>query len=127
MLSIDFDLSATLRIFRSSVVETGQFLRARRKQFETREVAVEDWQIFHILLAELDAHVGAIRLELGNVARNFDGLVHCSDNKLRVDGGGAVGIKNHARYFRYLEARGLNVYFIDVRNQVGNRVVPAFI
>ena len=79
VLPIDLDLAAALRIFRGSVAETWQFLSAWREQFEIRKVAIQDRQIFDVLLVELDVHVCAVGLQLGNVAGDFDRLRDLAD------------------------------------------------
>src|ERR1700722_18502398 len=127
MLSIHLDLAAALRIFRGCVAETRQFLRTRRQQFKVSKVAVQDRQIFNILLAELYVHVRAIRLQLRDVARDFYRLCYSANLQSSVESYRGVGVYRNAFPRISLKSGRFYLHLVIVWNQVGDRVVAAFV
>jgi len=91
-------------------------LSARREQFEIGEVSVKDGQIFDVLLVELDVHIGAIRLELREVARDFDGLRDFANLHGRINARGSIRGNRNTRNIVGFEARGLYVNLVGIRN-----------
>src|SRR5207244_592835 len=90
VLAVNKDLLATLGIFRGRMAPAHQLLRARRRQLERCKVAIEDWQVLHILRIELNRHVRAIGLQLGRFGGYLNRFRSSAHLELSVDAHGGV-------------------------------------
>ena len=70
----------------------------------------------NVLLAELDVHVGPVRLELRNRTRYFDGLRDSAELKLGVDVGCGVRGNCNTGDVVGFEASGLDVNLVGIGN-----------
>src|SRR5262249_34944553 len=109
------------------VAPTDEFLRSGRQEFEIGEVAVENRQVFDVLLVERDGYVGAVGLELLDFAADFDGLSGVAHGERRVRARRGVCGNLNVLYFKYLEACGLDSDVVEVRNQVRDGKVAAVV
>src|SRR5258705_11694142 len=81
----------------------------------------------HILLAELNVHVGAVGFQLRNLAGYFDGLRNRANLQRSVESHGRVGAYCNTGDVITFESRILDVHLIAVRYQVSDGEIASII
>jgi len=90
VLAVHENLLAALGIFRGRVAPSSEDLGSRRKQLQGLEITIVEGQFLQLLSGKLDRHIGAVRLELRSLCRDFDLLAGRTDLKMGVHIGGCV-------------------------------------
>ena len=116
MLSLRENLLAALRVFRRSVAPSDDLLGAGRHQLQGREVAVEDRNVFYILLVEFGRDIGAVRFQLRSFGGDFDLFAVGADLELAIHV--RAGVSSHVNVFKFetFEAGGFDLDGVGVRD-----------
>jgi hypothetical protein len=96
----------------------GKELCAGRQQLQGGEVAAEDGEVRHLLLANGGGDVGAIRLEQRTLACDFYGLAERAHDKLPVQPRGRVGADLDFLLNIGLKTLGFDAHAVQAGDQV---------
>jgi hypothetical protein len=99
----------------------------RGEQLEVSEVAVQDGEIFHILLVELHGDVRAVGLDLRNFATDFYRLRYRAQFEFGVNADSSVRRDEDILDLKGLERGGLDSHDVRVGNKVSDRIVATLV